>query len=52
MIYLKRSKESSSLEFGEMVGATDCYVKLRVPHSYLKDATEVIRISPEKTVRI
>lgn len=51
VVYLKRSKESSSLERGVVVGATQCYLKLEVPHSYRNGEVETIKISPEKTVK-
>lgn len=51
VVYLKRSKESSSLERGKVVGATACYLRLEVAHCYRKGEVETIKISPEKTVK-
>lgn len=51
VVYLRQSKESSSLEFGEVVGATDCFVRLQVPHPYRTGEVKTILISPSKTVR-
>lgn len=51
VVYLRQSKESSSLEFGEVVGMTDCFVRLQVPHAYRAGEVKTILISPSKTVR-
>ena len=51
VLYLRQSKESASLEFGEVVGSTDCFIRLQVPHAYRKGEVKTILVSPSKTVR-
>ncbi|WCD55429.1 hypothetical protein LABOLPEG_00027 [Pseudomonas phage phi 21A] len=52
VVYLKRSRESSHLELATVVGATECYLKIRHDHQYRTGEYEVSRVSPEKTVRV